>query len=222
MYVVKIVLMIDSSFVAKCNTKWSTCSASPGGYTKDIYCCSGLLYNSLTSVNVEMQLLPAAVCGCLPQQPVIPASCSPWTLKGVSFPTHFFSFGTIDLQFRNSDFCYQLSLVYTGPFDQDCISLYAWTVVSKDHGANSSGFTWCQAQVSRRFAWYQGSELDIKHSTVLDIKLRSLSSSKFPQMSWPHVRQPASIFEHHQSYMSTIEWLFNECTFAIWSTKVNF
>ena len=160
--VVKIVLMIDSSFVAKCNTKWSTCSASPGGYTKDIYCCSGLLYNSLTSVNVVLQLLPA-VCGCLPQQPVIPASCSPWTLKGVSFPTHFFSFGTIDLQFRNSDFCYQLSLeyIYTGPFDHSrlYLSLYAWTVISK----RSWGPT---------------------HLGLLDVKLRCQEESSWVELSW--------------------------------------
>ena len=153
MNVVKIVLMIDSSFVAKCNTKWSTCSASPGGYTKDIYCCSGLLYNSLTSVNVEMQLLPA-VCGCLPQQPVIPASCSPWTLKGVSFPTHFFSFGTIDLQFRNSDFCYQLSLEYIHrsfwSFKTVSLSLCMDSYKQKIREANSSGFVWCQSQMTRR------------------------------------------------------------------------
>ena len=124
--VVKIVLMIDSSFVAKCNTKWSTCSASPGGYTKDIYCCSGLLYNSLTSVNVEMQLLPA-VCGCLPQQPVIPASCSPWTLKGVSFPTHFFpleplicSSGTVIFVINCRWNIYTPVLLII----QDCISLF--------------------------------------------------------------------------------------------------
>ena len=152
--VVKIVLMIDSSFVAKCNTKWSTCSASPGGYTKDIYCCSGLLYNSLTSVNVEMQLLPA-VCGCLPQQPVIPASCSPWTLKGVSFPTHFFflwnHWSAVPEQW------FLLSIVVGiyihrsfWSFKTVSLSLCMDSYKQKIREANSSGFVWCQAQMTRR------------------------------------------------------------------------
>ena len=118
----------------------------------------------------------------------------------------------------------KLMLVHiTCPFDQDCISIYvckqrSWVQLIWSCMLSSSVVKDICLKSRTR------SELDIKHSIiVLDVKLRSLLASKYHQMSWPN-EAAASIFDHHQSYTytSTIEWLFNECTFAIWSTKVNF
>ena len=143
--------MIDSSFVAKCNTKWSTCSASPGGYTKDIYCCSGLLYNSLTSVNAA-----AACCLWL----FAPTTSNTSKLQPLNVKRGFISDSFFFLWNHWSavpEQWFLLSIVVGiyihrsfWSFKTVSLSLCMDSYKQKIREANSSGFVWCQAQMTRR------------------------------------------------------------------------